>query len=345
MADTFKSKMSAGTDAGEATRVAAEPQNTKSKKQARSDSSSSEEITIKINLKKAGEKAKRKKHRTINVCTQEDSDDGGEPAKAVKPKLSIKQPAVADEASQREVASDFKKQPEVQKKEPTPPPIRPVEADPAPVPATESPQIETSEPPPKETEKAAPTPAPVTKAEDGGALAANTDLQPTTSEGTGQALSSLGLGIKVVQTNKTLTVKPKTVKTAKDLDPRLHEAAVTLTNKNASPEMKEAAVKKLAESSPGYEFVKIGLTDKGREEQLADLDSRLSAVRGSALKVYAIEGEIPAVVGGLHWDTMASLGNLDQSIFKFTVLSLANADDEKEVTKTLKNCLKAKQAE
>lgn len=172
-----------------------------------------------------------------------------------------------------------------------------------------------------------------------------TNLLPTLSEGAGNALSSLGLGIKVVQSSKTVTVKPKPAKSAADLDPRLHEFAVAITNKNVTPELKEAAIKKLHDLSSGIEFVKVGLTDKGREEQLADLDKHLQSVKASALKLYIIENETQTIVGGLHWDTLASLAKLNPELFKLTTLNLSNPEDEKEIIKTLKNCLKNKLAE
>jgi hypothetical protein len=295
----------------------------------RSSSSSSEEITIKINLKKALEKSKKKKHRTINICPQEDSEEDFIPAKPskIKPKVEVvEKPKVMTPVKDQSLERPAK-QPEqkpLPKEEKLIPPV-----------------VEEKKP----QQPAAPAEVAPLKEKVPEPEPAATNLLPALSEGAGNALSSLGLGIKVVQSSKTVTVKPKPAKSAADLDPRLNEFAVAITNKNVTPELKDAAIKKLHDSSIGMDFVKVGLTDKGREEQLADLDKHLQSVKASALKLYIIENETHTIVGGLHWDTQASLAKLNPELFKLTTLNLANPEDEKEVIKTLKNCLKNKLAE
>lgn len=330
--DTFKSKTSTvPTEVADHPKPESDSKKDKQNKHHRSDSSSSEEITIKINLKKALEKTKKKKHKTINICAQEDSDDGSEYQKIQKPeekpvkqkKEILKQPESIPTQVQEPKKEDQPPQ-TIIKKETIP--EKPADVMPA-KPVEEKPAKRPEEP--KQIKQEA------------------TTVKPETSnpQSDANALSALGLGIKVVQSSKTLTVKPKIVKNASELDPRLNELALTLTNKNATPDMKESSIKKFREAVKDLEFVKVGLTDKGREEQLPDIDSQLLLVRPSALKLYVVESETPAVVGGLHWDSMDALGKLNKDIFKFTILKFENPDDEKEITKTLKSCIKATKAD
>jgi hypothetical protein len=298
----------------------------KKKKRKRSDSSSSEEITIKINLKKALEKCKHKKRRTINIETQESSDDQhttermDTAKKPEEPKIvSQKKPSVEPEPNPE---PEIKKTPEAI--------IEKVAKSLAKNAVVES----SNKSPVPEVVQAEPVPdIPATT---------KTELSKTQS---GNPLSSLGLGVKVVPKIMTYVVKPKTVKTAADLDPTLRDLALVLTNKNSTDETKGKAKAKFSQDAKDRKYVKITLSDKGKEKSLPDISALLKPLQPTALKLYVIGEETePVVVGGYYWDTLENLGKVGEENLKLTVLELSNPDDEKVITNTLKSCLKAKQS-
>ena len=306
----------------------------------RSDSSSSEEITIKINLKKALEKAakKKKKHKTINIYAQGDSDSESTPPVPVKQKLEPTAPLPEKQKLEPIHANlallKIAKTAEVKKEEEKPPvPIEPIKTPPVEQSKPKDPTILPS--PAVEVKPISPT--------------ISNDVSPTNTEHqsspSGNIFNSLGLGVKVVSSSTPLTIVPKIVKTGSDLDPALNTIALALTNKNLNADMKTAALSKFAQDSKDKEFWKVSLTDKGRELQLAEIDSKLTVVRAAALKLYVTQTEKPSVVGGLYWDSKAEMSKLESESFVLKPLGFANADEEKEITKTLKNCLKAKQPE
>lgn len=327
-------------------------QSGKSKHRVRSSSSSSDEITIKINLKK-GEAKTKKKHRTINICAHEDSEEDQGVQKETRKNPETKDiknnkdgtnpkpipPVAINELITTSTAGKTPSQaPELKPDRPTEPPKPAVShANPQP-------------PGPVPPQDAQPTPqAPAEpRSSTAGAQPAQT-LAPADSqavdrqESAANALSSLGLGIKVVETSKTYTVKPQPAKTAATLDNALLDLATTLLSKLATPEVRAAAVERYLQQAAGKVFVKIALTDLGREQKLELLDSILQAFQASALKLYVLENQDkPCVVGGLHWDLKDNFTKLNPDFFKLTVLSLDNPEEEKEISKTLKSCLKAK---
>lgn len=157
-------------------------------------------------------------------------------------------------------------------------------------------------------------------------------------------LSSFNLGAKLLETSKVMTVKPKAAKTYANIDKMLYDLIVQLTSKSITDDIKNEAIKKFENQSP-KKFFKVMLTPKGREQELEATNEMVSKLKSSAIKLYTIENEQKPLVGAVVWEEESNLSWIDREIFKVDLLQFSNPDDEKEIVKSLKLCLKTKELE
>lgn len=169
-------------------------------------------------------------------------------------------------------------------------------------------------------------------------------------EHSGNMLEQIGLGLKLVPVQKKFTVMPKVVQTHKTLDRKLYELGAVLTSKSKSQAEKTEAATKFDKSTPGYNFWKATLSEVGRAKEFAVIDLELRELLPVALKVYAYEPEDPnlkpQILGGLFWcENVRVQKLLDNKNFEFRAMRLKEAEDEKEITKAIRHCLKSDQPE
>lgn len=289
----------------------------KKKRESSSDSasntSSSDDITININLKRSTLFSKKtgKKVKNINIYT----NDNMEPEKEVP---------IPPEAPPKK----------------NPPPVLTPQVSHLPTPATEKPPSQPIPSPQPEQ----PKPEPVSHLQD--STATTGQPQPNTSAVTEDIdlVKNLGLGVQVTSSVKSLVIKAKPAKTFETLDAKLYQLSSVLSSKKESEDKKKEATRKL-ESEDERRFFKIMLTDKGREQKLLDIHEELTKFKDSAIKVYMIEDESKTIVGCVIWAVENKLDSLNREIYSIKKLDFSNPEDEKEITKSLNNCRKAKELE
>jgi len=159
-------------------------------------------------------------------------------------------------------------------------------------------------------------------------------------------LEQIGLGLKLVPVEKKFTVKPKIAQSHKTLDRKLYDLGAVLTSKSKSLEEKSEAATKFDKSTPGYNFWKATLSEEGKSKEFAVIDLEMRDLLSVALKVYAFEPEDPnlkpQILGGLFWcENVRVQKLLDNKNFEFRAMRLKDAEDEKEITKTIRHCLKS----
>lgn len=275
-----------------------------------SDSDSSGEITININLNKSTLLSKKSKNReaTINIQTvlQESEEDPKNPVSIVKTRTIESTP----------ILRLFHLTPQAESLEHAtlpPPQINP------PV-LTKVPEILMNEKKEPEVEAKIVTSKPQVD------------------------LSGLSLGVKLLESTKTLTVKPKAAKTYSSIDKMLYDLIVQLTNKSITDEIKADSIKKF-EAQSTRKFFKVMLTPKGREQDLVTTNEAISKLKSSAIKLYTIENDQKPLVGAVVWEEEGQIAWIDREIFKVDLLNFSNPEDEKEIVKALKLCLKTKELE
>jgi hypothetical protein len=173
--------------------------------------------------------------------------------------------------------------------------------------------------------------------------------KPVTSENTmptemnaSDLFKEINFGAKLATNIKSLVIKPKPAKTTETLDRKLYDLGVLLSNKKETQDVKQEAIRKL-ESENTKRLFKIMLTDKGREEKLPSIHDILTQYKQDAIKLYMVDDESKLIVGGLLWTDEAKLAELNREIFDVKQLDASSAEGEKEFTKSLSSCRKAKE--
>lgn len=317
------------------------------KKPARDSNSEDEDLFLKINVKKAIEKAHGKKKKRF-VKVEEASSSSSEESEVVYQKLHKKKKSkiyvqreldqtrkpgvqlvevkksdyICREQATQTIGADLS----VQK-----PPSRSIEVftDPLPKPVVQ-PKPPVVEQPLPEPPKAEPQAAAESKHE----------------EERKNMLEQIGLGLKLVPVEKKFTVKPKIAQSHKSLDKKLYDLGAVLTSKSKSQEEKSEAATKFDKATPGCNFWKATLSEEGKTKDFAVVDLELRDLLPVALKVYAYEPEDPnlkpQILGGLFWcENVRVQKLLDSKNFEFRAMRLKDAEDEKEITKAIRQCLKS----
>ena len=145
-----------------------------------------------------------------------------------------------------------------------------------------------------------------------------------------------------------LTIKPKVCKSYLDLDKKLYDFGLQATNKNITAEAREALIRLFETSHADKGFYKIKLTKAGEDEKFETLDALLKEYKEGCLKAYVFDDDskqVSYIIGGIYWIQSSKMSNINQSLFLVTSLRLTNSDEEKEIMKAIKSCMKAQKAE
>ena len=121
-----------------------------------------------------------------------------------------------------------------------------------------------------------------------------------------------------------------------------------ITNKNITSEAREALIRLFETSHADKSFFKIKLTKAGEDENFETLDGLLKDVKYGCLKAYVFDDEAKQasyIIGGIYWIESSKMSAINQNLFVISQLKMTNAEDEKEIMKAIKSCMKAQKAE
>ena len=312
------------------------------KKPAKDSNSEDEDLLLKINVKKAIEKTHGKKKKRY-VKVEEPSSSSSSESEVIYQKVQKKKKSkiyVQRELDQTRKPGiqlvEVKKSDYICREQATQtigadlfvekPPSKPVEVFVDPLPKPVAP------PQPVVVEQRPPEPQAATESKQ--------------NEEHTNMLEQIGLGLKLVPVEKKFTVKPKVAQSYKMLDKKLYDLGAVLTSKSKSQEEKSEAATKFDKATPGCNFWKATLSEEGKTKEFSVIDLEMRDLLPVALKVYAYEPEDPSlkpqILGGLFWcENVRVQKLLDNKNFEFRAMRLKDAEDEKEITKAIRQCLKS----
>ena len=348
----------------------------KRNKSASSSSGSRDKVLLKIDMKKGTfvkqkETSKKKHKRHVKVIRENSSDSSSSDSIVIFEKKHRRKPKGTENEKRYKLKSDAVVQCDLlesdkieglnstlgvtQKKQGGNLPV-PQNTIPR-VPETEKYHIETrpkEEPKPKAEDK--PITAPLVETPNHEPPIPVTTSGVSESQANADLISQLGLGIKLTTQEKKVIIKPKYAKSHHNLDRRLYDLGAILTSKSKSKEEKQQAEKIFIETNKSTVFWKVMVSEEGKSKDFSVLDLELRDLNDVALKVYVqeLDGEggpqaaekKNQIVGGLYWCEAAKMTRVrENKNFETRAMSLSEEEDEKEITKVLKGCLKADKPE
>ena len=135
-----------------------------------------------------------------------------------------------------------------------------------------------------------------------------------------------------------------------DMPKPLYDLGLQLTNKSVTPDSKEASARLFEADNNLRGFYKIAATQNAIIDNLANVDKTLNQLKPDALKLYVketVEGNQRQFISiaGFYWIEKTKLANIDLNVFTIKQLSITKDEDQKEILKVIKSCMKAQQAE
>lgn len=281
-----------------------------------SSSDSSDNIVIKINMKKALKKyqkrsrksAHKRKHRRSYSSSSSSSSASSESQKAHKKHTHHKH----SEPDQKAAKTYAEPQPQHQPAQNT---------NPAP----------SAQPQPQTLQQPAANPPQYTVPQG----PAGSDIVPV------QILKQ-----DVITTSQKIVIKPKAVKDKDTLPKPLLELGLKVTNKTLTAAQKTQVCHDFGDAHAEMSFYKVMLTEKGKATDFLVLDKKFEDIAHGALKLFIYEGDPqhpgPHTVGGIYWVEDKKVAKMDNTLFVSNSLVIQKeGEEQKEVIQALKSCLKA----